>query len=127
VFDLTDALGEKRLEKALRSLGRLLGDGEAPLLVLAMIARHFRQLWKVRELLENRTPVQEIGRIAGINPYFLQGIVAQARNYSVAELRRLFARIFEIDGALKSGGGKPSVLLEKFLLDVCSVGKGSAL
>ena len=31
VFELTDALGEKKLEKALRSLGRLLNDGEAPL------------------------------------------------------------------------------------------------
>ncbi len=123
VFELTDALGEKKLEKALRSLGRLLNDGEAPLLVLAMVTRHFRQLWKVRELLERRTPAQEIGKIAGINPYFLQGIVAQARNYSLVELRRVFERIFHIDGALKTGGGKPPVLLEKFLMDVCASGR----
>ena len=87
---------------------------------LAMISRHFRQLWKVRELLERRTPAQEIGKVAGINPYFLQGIVTQARNYSISELRRVFERIFEIDGALKTGGGKPPVLLEKFLLEVCA-------
>lgn len=123
VFELTDALGEKKLEKALRSLGRLLNDGEAPLLVLAMVTRHFRQLWKVRELLERRTPAQEIGKIAGINPYFLQGIVAQAKNYSLVELRRVFERIFHIDGALKTGGGKPPVLLEKFLMDVCASGR----
>jgi len=122
VFELTDALGERKLEKALRSLGSLLDGGEAPLLVLAMISRHFRQLWKVRELLERRTPAQEIGKAAGINPYFLQGIVTQARNYSISELRRVFERIFEIDGALKTGGGKPPVLLEKFLLEVCSPG-----
>jgi DNA polymerase-3 subunit delta len=120
VFELTDALGERKLEKALRSLGSLLNGGEAPLLVLAMISRHYRQLWKVRELLERRTPVQEIGKAAGINPYFLQGIVTQARNYSSSELRRIFERIFEIDGALKTGGGKPPVLLEKFLLEVCT-------
>jgi len=126
VFELTDALGEKKLEKALRSLGSLLNGGEAPLLVLAMVTRHFRQLWKVRELLEGRTPAQEIGKIAGINPYFLQGIVAQARNYSLVELRMVFERIFHIDGALKTGGGKAPVLLEKFLMDVCvsGVGKG---
>ena len=122
VFELTDALGEKKLEKALRSLGSLLNDGEAPLLVLAMVTRHFRQLWKVRELLERRTPAPEIGKIAGINPYFLQGIVAQAKNYSLVELRRIFERLFHLDGALKTGGGKPSVLLEKFLLEVCSSG-----
>lgn len=120
VFELTDALGEKKLEMALRSLATLLGDGEAPLLVLAMITRHFRQLWKVRELLERRVPSQEIGKAAGINPYFLKGIVAQAKNYSVAELRGIFEKLSEIDGALKTGGAKPPVLLEKFLLEVCS-------
>jgi DNA polymerase III subunit delta len=124
VFELTDALGEKKLEKALRSLGSLLNGGEAPLLVLAMVTRHFRQLWKVRELLEGRTPAAEIGKIAGINPYFLQGIVAQARNYSLVELRMVFERIFHIDGALKTGGGKAPVLLEKFLMDVCASGAG---
>ncbi|MHC1698505.1 MAG: DNA polymerase III subunit delta [Geobacteraceae bacterium] len=125
VFEFTDALGEKKLDKALRSLDSLLSDGEAPLLVLAMVTRHYRQLWKVRELLEKRTPAQEIGKIAGINPYFLQGIVAQAKNYSLVELRRVFESIFLIDGALKSGGGKPSVLLEKFLMDVCASGRAT--
>jgi DNA polymerase-3 subunit delta len=125
VFELTDALGEKKLDKALRSLDSLLSDGEAPLLVLAMVTRHFRQLWKVRELLEKKMPAQEIGKIAGINPYFLQGIVAQARNYSLVELRRVFEQLFQLDGALKTGGGKPPVLLEKFLMDVCASGRGT--
>ncbi|MDD2320365.1 MAG: DNA polymerase III subunit delta [Geobacteraceae bacterium] len=120
VFELTDSLGEKNLERALRSLDTLLNDGEAPLLVLAMITRHYRQIWKVRELLDKRTPTQDIGKIAGINPYFLQGILRQARNYSVVELRWIFERIFEIDGALKTGGGKPRILLESLLMDVCS-------
>ncbi len=123
VFELTDSLGEKNLERSLRSLGTLLNDGEAPLLVLAMIARHYRQIWKVRELLDRRVPTQEIGKAAGINPYFLQGILRQARNYSTTELRWIFERIFEIDGALKTGGGKPHVLLEKFLMDVCAPAK----
>jgi len=120
VFELTDSLGEKNLERALRSLDTLLNDGEAPLLVLAMITRHYRQIWKVRELLDKRTPTQDIGKIAGINPYFLQVILRQARNYSVVELRWIFERIFEIDGALKTGGGKPRILLESLLMDVCS-------
>lgn len=125
VFELTDALGDKKLEKALRSLDSLLADGEAPLLILAMVTRHFRQLWKVRELLEKKTPAQEIGKLAGINPYFLQGLVAQARNYSLADLRRVFEKIFQIDGALKTGGGKAPVLLEMFLMDLCASGRGA--
>lgn len=122
VFELADSLGDKEVERALRSLDTLLQGGEAPLLVLAMITRHYRQLWKVRELLERKTPSQEIGKAAGINPFFLQGVVRQARNYNVPELQGIFGKLFDIDAAMKSGRGKADVLLEKFVLDVCGAG-----
>ena len=35
---------------------------------LAMLTRHFRQLWRVKELCAKRVPLQEIGKAAGINP-----------------------------------------------------------
>ena len=119
VFELADALGEKKIDRALRSLDTLLEGGEAPLLVLAMITRHFRQLWKVRELLDRKAPARDIGKAAGINPYFLQGIIPQARNYQPVELRRLFEKIFQTDLALKTGRIKPRVVLERLLLDAC--------
>ncbi|HET6419564.1 MAG TPA: DNA polymerase III subunit delta [Geobacteraceae bacterium] len=119
VFELANSLGEKNLGKALRNLHALLGDGEAPLLILAVLARHFRQIWKVRELLEKKTQPQEIGRIAGVNPYFLQGVVRQAKNYAVPQLKRIFEKFFELDFALKSSGGKPAMLMERFVIEVC--------
>jgi DNA polymerase-3 subunit delta len=122
VFELTDALGEKKIDRAMRSLDTLLRAGEAPLLVLAMITRHYRQLWKVRELREKKMSTHEIGKAAGINPYFLQGILRQSGNYTVPELRGVFRKICEIDTTLKTGRGKPSVQLESLLLDLCGAG-----
>ena len=52
IFELTNALGGGDAGEALRLLGRLLGDGQAPLLVLNLMVRHFRQLWLTRELLD---------------------------------------------------------------------------
>ena len=89
------------------------------MLVLAMITRHYRQLWKVRELLDRKAPARDICKAAGINPYFLQGIIPQARNYQPVELRRLFEKIFQTDLALKTGRIKPRVVLERLLLDAC--------
>ena len=120
VFELANALGEKDFNKALRNLHALLEDGEAPLLILSVLTRHFRQIWKVGELLGNKTPVPEIAKLAGINPYFLQGIVRQAKNYTVPELKGVFAKFFELDLALKSGGGKPAMLLERLVMGLCS-------
>ncbi|GFE58180.1 DNA polymerase III subunit delta [Geobacter sp. AOG1] len=119
VFELTDALGEKNLERALRNLNTILRDGEEPIRLLGMISRHFRQLWKVLELVNRNTPQQEISRVAGINPYFLKGILAQARNFSGKELREIFGLLLETDLALKSSGGKPALLMERLVLQVC--------
>jgi len=118
VFELANALGAKDLATALRRLKTILRDGEAPLMVLAMITRHFRQLWQVRVLLDKRVPEQEISRQSGINPYFLKGVVKQAGNFRPVECRQLFERFFAADLAMKSGGRPPSIL-EDLVLATC--------
>lgn len=125
VFDLANALGERDLGKSLRSLATILRDGEAPLMLLAMIARHFRQLWRVRELVAAKVQQQEISRRTGINPYFLKGIMDQARNFTVADLHRVFEGLYAADLALKGagGGGKPSLVMERLVMDVCGMGR----
>jgi len=117
VFDLTNAVGEKNLVKALRTFATMIRDGEAPLMILAMLTRHFRQLWQVREQLDKRSSTQDIGKATGINPYFLAGTIAQARNYQIAELQGIFERLFETDLALKSGGDE--LVVERLLMEIC--------
>ena len=124
VFELADALGGKDLGKALRNLNTILRDGEAPLMVLAMLTRHFRQLWRVKELCAKRVPLQEIGKAAGINPYFIKGIVEQAKNYGLSEFKGIFECFFETDLALKTSGGKPVNLMECLVMDICGKGAG---
>jgi DNA polymerase-3 subunit delta len=85
VFDLANAMGEKDLVKALRSLHTILRDGEAPLMLLAMIARHYRQLRLVKELLEKKLSAPEISKAAGINPYFVKGVIDQAKHYRLCQ------------------------------------------
>ena len=123
VFDLANALGERDLPKALRSLATILRDGEAPLMLLAMIARHFRQLWRVRDLMAQKVSQQDISRLAGINPYFIKGVMAQARNFPIADLIKVFESLYATDLALKGGGAKrPTLTMERFVMDVCGMG-----
>jgi len=118
VFEFTDALGAKDTARALRLLTTILDDGEAPLRVLGGVARHYRQLWQVRELLERKVPTSEIAKAAGINPYFLNKVVQQARNYRMGELMRIFEGMLELDLAFKSGG-QEEALFERFVLGAC--------
>jgi DNA polymerase-3 subunit delta len=118
VFELVNALGERGLTTAIRRLQTILRDGEPPLMLMAMIARHFRQLWQVRELIDRKKSDSEIGREMGINPYFLKGVLKQARNFSVNDYRRLFEQFLAADVSLKSGS-RPAVVLGELTMKIC--------
>lgn len=118
IFDLTNAIGQKRTDEALRLLNRLIQEGVAPLLILNMLTRHFRQLWMAHELLAQHVPTQEIARRIGANPYFLDAILAQARRFSPLRYRQAFEMFLQTDLALKSSGAHPVVNMENLLLDL---------
>lgn len=120
IFDLTNAVGQKKPGEALRLLQRLLDDGVAPLVVLSMLVRHFRQLWKASELLQQGTARNSLPRALGINPYFLDGVLAQSRHFKSAEFRRAFELLLDADLALKSSGSHPSAILERVLIHLIS-------
>jgi DNA polymerase-3 subunit delta len=122
VFELTDALGMKKDQDAQRFLVRILDEGSAPLLVLSMIVRHFRQLWKIHELLESKTQEKDIPRLVGINPYFLKGLLNQANRFSHDQYRYLFERFLETDLALKSSGAHPTALLGGLISEITQAG-----
>lgn len=125
VFDLTDALGRGDASTTLKLLHGLLSEGEAPLMVLAMITRHFRQLWKIRELVAQQVPQGDLPRRVGVSPYFLKGLMQQAQRYDNAAYRHVFACFLATDLALKSSGAEPRVQLESLILEVSRLGKGN--
>ena len=90
-------------------------------MLLSMITRHFRQIWQIRELIDRKAPEQEISKKTGVNPYFLKGMLKQARNFTTIEYRTLFEQLFYSDISMKSGA-KPPVVLGELVMKVCSEG-----
>jgi DNA polymerase-3 subunit delta len=121
IFELTDALGRQESGRALALLERLLTEGVAPLVVLSMISRHLRQLWKIRFLLDQGLSRKEIIRQVGINPYFFDGLQRQASSFPPSDFPQVFERLLETDLALKSSGSHPSALLETLVLQIAGV------
>lgn len=116
IFELTEALGRQDAARALPLLRRLLADGVAPLVILSMITRHFRQLWMARELLTDRHSRQEMAARIGIHPFFLDGLLQQAREFPADRFRPLFELLLATDLGLKSSGPEPAALLEGLVL-----------
>lgn len=122
IFDLTDAIGEGDISSALHLMDRLLAEGQAPLMVLAMMTRHFRQMWKVRELVAQNVPQSEFPKRVGVSPYFLKGLMQQARRFDNQQYRLVFNQLLATDLALKSSGSEPRMHLEKLVHDIAALG-----
>ncbi len=118
IFAIGNAVGCQNAGKAL-TLGRhLIADGEAPLKILSLLSRHFRQLWKARELQVEGRSSAEIARGAGVPPFVVDGLIAQGRRYSRTDFRHAFKLFVEADLAMKSSGSRPDVVLENLLMQL---------
>ncbi len=102
IFDLVDAIGQRRGPQAMRELHKLL-EKEEPLYVLGMIVRQFRLILLAKELLEARRTEAEIAQALNQKPYPTGKICAQARNYALADLEHIYRRLLGYDADIKTG------------------------
>jgi len=121
VFELARYLCVRDLQNALKSLDTLFRNGEETPMMIGALSRHFRQLWRVREMLDCKADKPEIGREVGINPYFLDDMITQARNFKRQELRSIFSELYRCDLASKTGGGQPYTLMHGLVMVICCV------
>jgi DNA polymerase-3 subunit delta len=119
VFELARYLSARDLHNSLKSLDTLFRNGEETPMMIGALTRHFRQLWRVREMLDRKAAKPDIAREVGINPYFLDDMITQARNFKREELRSIFSELYRCDLASKTGGGQPYTLMHGFVTGIC--------
>lgn len=119
IFELGNAVGRGDAAKALGLAKQLNDAGEAPLKILSLLVRHFRQLWKVRELqVQNRSP-RDIASTAGVPFFVVQPLIKQGKRFSRNDFQRSYELFLETDLAMKSSGADAEALLEILLLRLC--------
>jgi len=120
VFELAKYLCLKDLQNALKSLDTLFRNGEETPMMIGALSRHFRQLWRVREMLDRKAAKTDISKEVGINPYFLDDMITQAKNFGRIALREIFDELYRCDLASKTGGGQPYTLMHGLVVGICS-------
>jgi DNA polymerase III subunit delta len=118
VFEFADALGNRDLDRAVRQMQTIVRDADALFPLVGALARHFRQLTMLKELLDLKVAQDEISKRLKINPYFLRGMLQQAKRFRMTEFRKIFTLLHELDVGLKSGG-RGEALLEMLVYEVC--------
>lgn len=113
VFELANAVGESQRERALRAVDKLFEQRESAVGLAMMLARHMRQIALIKEAAQQRQ--SDLARAAGVPPFAVDGLLAQARRFSPAGLTRAFALLAQADRDLK--GPVKAALGERILVE----------
>jgi DNA polymerase III subunit delta len=112
IFDMVDALAERKGRQAAALLHRLLDESE-PLALLGMINRQFRLLIEAREVLDAGGDSGDLLKTPDIkHPYVAQKLTQQARNFTLDQLEDIYRYLLDTDYAIKTGRIEPELALD---------------
>jgi DNA polymerase-3 subunit delta len=120
IFELTKAIGDRDLKRALWVLGKIWESGEHPLKILGMISRQFRHLLMTKEAMAQGGGTAEVKKQVGIsNPYYLRELSAQAKGFPQQALQRALTKLWETDLDLKRSPLSKRLILEGLVIKLC--------
>lgn len=117
IFELMDTIGLRQKGKSIAVLNNLLDFGTQPILILNMMARHFRILTKAKEV-DGNCPSAEAATYLGVKPFFVKGYLEQSRKFTQSELKKKFAALSKCDRDLKSSRIPKERILERLVLEI---------
>lgn len=103
VFDLQNAIGRRDFRSASTVLRRMLESGESAPGIIVMLTRFFLQLWKLREMKQERMSDAEIASALRMSPYHLRSLSAFLTQHTVREVEGALMTLRETDRAIKTG------------------------
>jgi len=120
IFELGDAVGEQNPARALSALKGLLLK-EHPLMILAMIVRHFHLLAKARALLDQGEDTSTAHKTLGVPSFAARNYLNQARRLNADQLQKALSSLLKADLALKSSGAPERLILEGLILELSAL------
>ena len=128
IFNLVDAVAERRLADAMRALDGVRADGEPEQRIIQMLARTYRQIVVAREVIDRGGSNEDIQQAAKANyPWLARRLRRQAQAYTQASADAALARILEAETAIidyrRDDGGLPDdVAVELLVAELAGAG-----
>lgn len=97
VFELTEALGKRNLDKALNLLSQMEKDPST----LGLITNHFRRLFFIAISADMSNG--ELSSLLGVKEYAILKQREQVGNFSKMQLKKIYSLLEEVDYKIKSG------------------------
>lgn len=123
IFDMINALAERRQKTAMELYYDLLTLREPPMRILFLIARQFNLLLQVKELKNKGYGADAIGKEVGLAGFIARKYVAQAAKFKESDLRKAVEDCVESEEAVKTGR-MGDVMSVELLIVKCSAAAG---
>lgn len=118
IFKLVDGIGQKKPELSIKILNEMLLENEPIQVIMHMVIRQFRLLYKAKLLDEIGYSQIEIAKKIKVQPYIAKKILNQCRNFSRDELDLILKKCLEIDKDIKKGKIDSKIALETLIVNI---------
>lgn len=118
IFDMINAVADKKKKEALELYYDLLALKEPPMRILFLIARQCNMLLQTKELKSGGHDNRSIGAKIGVPPFIAQKYVNQAARFKASTLRDAVRQCVEAEEAVKSGRMNDMMSVEILILSV---------
>jgi len=111
IFDLTRAVGQRKLTEATQLLHNALDGGQHGLMIFTMLTRHLRHLLHMKRQAHN-TPITSH---PGVPPFAIPALKEQAKLFTLSQLCRAIKLAAKTDLQLRQNRTKHALLLQEFI------------
>ncbi len=112
IFATIDAIAKKEKKKAAGLIKRHLENGDSVPYLLSMVSYQLRNIISVKDAKEKTAGQLEM------RPFVFRQSVAQAKQFSLEELKNLYQKILNLDADIKTGRIGPEVALDLLIFDI---------
>ncbi len=121
IFDMVEAVAQKRQKEALDWYYDLLALKEAPMKILALISRQFHMLLQVKEMRQKGYPEADIAKQTGLNAYYLKKkYIPQAAQFQIPQLEAALRKCVEAEEDVKTGRMQDILSVELIIVGLSS-------
>ncbi|WP_426447854.1 DNA polymerase III subunit delta [Paenibacillus sp. S-38] len=120
IFQLIEHIVQMQMDPAFTMLNELLRRKEEPIKIVMLVARQFRIMFQVKDLMSQGYSQQQIASQIGLHPYGVKIAAGQANRFDLKRLGSILQQLADLDFQMKSGRIDKVLGLELFLLKLAS-------
>lgn len=116
IFDMVEAVALKQQKKALDYYYDLLALKEPPMRILFLLARQFKLLFLVKDLMKHGYDKSAVAKKAGLHPFVAGKYMQQSRSFSEEELAGIMEDAADTEEMVKTGRLSDRMSVELFIV-----------